>query len=166
MNVLAPLTTQPPSTRSARVRMAATSEPVSGSVIASAAIFSPRIAGASQRACWASVPNVASGGVAIPMCAPTPAASPPDPARASSSHSTASATQSASGPYFSPSQPRSASWPNTVFGNDRAASHSGACGRSSPSTNARISARSASWRSVNGGTGFTAACAASRTPRG
>ena len=67
MNVLAPLTSQPPSTRSARVRIEATSEPASGSVIASAAIFSPRIAGASQRACCASVPNVASGGVAIPM---------------------------------------------------------------------------------------------------
>ena len=48
----------------------------------------------------------------------------------------------------------------------RAASHSGACGRSSPSTNARISARSASWCSVNGGTGLTTACAASRTRRG
>ena len=81
MNVLAPLTTQPPSTRSARVRMAATSEPVSGSVIASAAIFSPRIAGASQRSRCASVPNVASGGVAIPTCAPMPADSPPEPAR-------------------------------------------------------------------------------------
>ena len=61
MKVLAPLTTQPPSTFSARVRIAATSEPVSGSVIASAAIFSPRIAGASQRSCCAEVPNVASG---------------------------------------------------------------------------------------------------------
>ena len=166
MNVLAPLTTQPPSTRSARVRMAATSEPVSGSVIASAAIFSPRIAGASQRSRCASVPNVASGGVAIPMCAPMPADSPPEPARGSSSHSTASATQSASGPYFSPSQPRSASFANTSFGNERAASHSGACGRSSPSTNARISTRSASCASVNGGTGLTVACAASRTRRG
>ena len=55
---------------------------------------------------------------------------------------------------------------NTSFGNERAASHSGACGRSSPSTNARISTRSASCASVNGGTGLTAACAASRTRRG
>ena len=165
MKVLAPLTTQPPSTFSARVRIAATSEPVSGSVIASAAIFSPRIAGASQRSCCAAVPNVASGGVAIPLCAPIPAASPPEPERASSSASTASATQSASAPYLRPSQPRAASFANTSLGKNRAASHSGACGRNSVSTNARISARSASWRSVNGGTGFTAACAASRTRR-
>jgi hypothetical protein len=144
MNVLAPLTTQPPSTFSARVWIEATSEPASGSVIASAAIFSPRTAGSSQRACCSWLPKVASGGVAIPMCAPTPAASPPEPDRASSSDSTASATQSASGPYLSPSQPRSASAWKTELGNDRAASHSGACGRSSPSTNARISARSAS----------------------
>ena len=45
MNVFEPLTTQPPSTRRAKVRSAATSEPASGSVIPSAAIFSPRIPG-------------------------------------------------------------------------------------------------------------------------
>ncbi len=151
MNVLAPLTSQPPSTRWARVRTEATSEPASGSVMASAPIFSPRIAGSSQRSCCSGVPNRATGGVAMLVCAPMPAASPPEPQRDSSSANTASATQSASGPYFSPSQPRSARSPNTSSGNHRAASHSSACGRSSPSTNARISARSASWRAVNGG---------------
>ena len=92
MKVFAPLTTQPPSTLRARVAIDATSEPASGSVIASAAIFSPRIAGASQRRFCSSVPNFHTGGVAIPTCAPTPAASPPDPQRASSSINTASAT--------------------------------------------------------------------------
>src|SRR5215218_7155604 len=151
MYVLEPLTSQPPSTRTACVRVPATSEPASGSVIASAAIRSPRIAGASQRSCWDGVPNFASGGVAMLVCAPIPAASPPEPQRASSSANTASATQSASGPYFRPSQPRAASFPNTSSGNQRASSHSEACGRSSASTKARISARSAAWRSVNGG---------------
>src|SRR5829696_1220653 len=137
--------------RRARVRTPATSEPASGSVIASAPILSPRIAGASQRSCCSAVPNFAIGGVAMLVCAPIPAASPPDALRASSSANTASATQSASGPYLSPSQPRCASFPNTSFGNQRAASHSSACGRSSASTKARISARSAPWRAVNGG---------------
>jgi hypothetical protein len=80
------------------------------------------------------------------VCAPTPAAGPPEPQRASSSANTASATQSASGPYFSPSRPRPASHSNTSFGNQRSASHAAARGRSSAATNARISWRSASWR--------------------
>src|SRR5215213_8535952 len=63
MYVLAPLTTQPPSTRTARVRVDATSEPASGSVIASAPIFSPRIAGSSQRSTCSGVPDFAIGGV-------------------------------------------------------------------------------------------------------
>ena len=45
MNIFEPLTTKPPSTRRARVLMPATSEPASGSVIPSAAIFSPRMPG-------------------------------------------------------------------------------------------------------------------------
>jgi hypothetical protein len=45
MNIFEPLTSQPPSTRFALVLIPATSEPASGSVIASAAIFSPAIAG-------------------------------------------------------------------------------------------------------------------------
>jgi hypothetical protein len=40
---------QPPSTARAEVRIEATSEPASGSVIPSAPIFSPAIAGTSQR---------------------------------------------------------------------------------------------------------------------
>ena len=51
---------------------------------------SPRIAGARKRCFWSSVPNFQIGGVAIPMCAPMPAASPPEPHPPSSSLSTAS----------------------------------------------------------------------------
>ena len=45
MYVFSPLTTQPPSTRSARGAIPATSEPAPGSVIPSAPISSPLIAG-------------------------------------------------------------------------------------------------------------------------
>ena len=70
--------------------MPATSEPAPGSVMPSAAIFSPRIAGARNRCFCSSVPNFHTGGVAIPVCAPMPAASPPEPQPASSSQNTAS----------------------------------------------------------------------------
>src|SRR5829696_383864 len=157
MNVFDPSTTHPPSTRRARVCTAATSEPASGSVIASSPIASPRSAGTSQRRFCASVPNFQIGGVAIPVCAPIPAASPPEPQRASSSANTASATCPSPPPphsrsYFSPSQPASASCPNTASGNAPAASHSSACGRSSETIHARARARSASCSGVNGGT--------------
>ena len=62
--------------------MPATSEPAPGSVIPSAAMRSPRMAGARKRCFWSSVPNFQIGGVAMPMCAPMPAASPPEPQRA------------------------------------------------------------------------------------
>ena len=66
--------------------MPATSEPAPGSVIAERARSSrPRIAGTSQRCFCSSVPNFQIGGVAMPMCAPIPADSPPEPQRASSS---------------------------------------------------------------------------------
>ena len=48
--------------------IAATSEPASGSVIAIAPIFSPAIAGTSQRSRWSSVPKCASAGVAMSVC--------------------------------------------------------------------------------------------------
>ena len=81
--------------------MPATSEPASGSVMPSAAIFSPRIAGTSQRCFCSSVPNFQIGGVAMPMCAPIPAARPPEPQRASSSLSTASCRWSPPWPPYS-----------------------------------------------------------------
>jgi len=49
MNVFEPLTTNPPSMRRAEVRSPATSEPAPGSVMPSAAMRSPRIAGARKR---------------------------------------------------------------------------------------------------------------------
>ena len=91
MKVFEPLTTQPPSTRSAVVRIEATSEPAPGSVIPSAAIFSPAIAGRRKRSCCSSVPKLKTGGVAIPVWAPSPAPTPPHmPAAAISSAQTAS----------------------------------------------------------------------------
>src|SRR5215207_2662362 len=156
MNVLDPSTTHPPPTRRARVRTAATSEPASGSVMASAPIASPRSAGTSQRRFCASLPKRQIGGVAIPVCAPIPAASPPEPQRASSSANTASATWPSPPPphwrsYFRPSQPAAASCPKTASGNAPAASHAAACGRSSASIHARARARNASCSAVNGG---------------
>src|SRR3954469_20367622 len=65
MNVFEPLTIQPPSTRSAWLRSPATSEPASGSGMPSAPIFSPLIAGTSQRCFWSSVPNFKMGGGAL-----------------------------------------------------------------------------------------------------
>ncbi len=45
MNILLPLITHSSPSRTARVRMPATSEPASGSVTATAQTFSPRISG-------------------------------------------------------------------------------------------------------------------------
>ena len=59
--------TQPPSTFSARVLIEATSDPAPGSVMPSAPISSPRIAGTRYRCFCSSVPNFQIGGVAIPM---------------------------------------------------------------------------------------------------
>ena len=70
--------------------MAATSEPAPGSVMPSAPITSPRIPGTRYRCFCSSVPNFQIGGVAMLMWAPSPAAVPPEPTRAISSHRTAS----------------------------------------------------------------------------
>ena len=106
----------------ARARAPPTSEPASGSVMASAPISSPRTAGSSQRALLLGGAEAEDRRRARCGCARRcPAATPPEPQRASSSASTASATQSP--PYLSPSQPRSASAPNTSFGNQPASSH-------------------------------------------
>ena len=95
MNVFEPLTTQPPSTFRPLVRIEATSEPAPGSVIPSAAIFSPAIAGRRKRSCCSAVPKLKTGGVAMPVWAPSPAPTPPQiPAAASSSAQTASWSQS------------------------------------------------------------------------
>ena len=74
--------------RTARVRIPATSDPASGSVMAMAAIFSPRMAGSSQRRFCSSVPNSWIGGVAMSVCTPSAIGTPPKPARPSSSPQT------------------------------------------------------------------------------
>src|SRR6266849_1200967 len=65
MKILRPLTTKWSPSRFATVVIPATSDPASGSVIARAAICSPRIAGASHLRFCSSVPNLNTGGVAI-----------------------------------------------------------------------------------------------------
>src|SRR5215213_3583166 len=87
-----------------------------------------------------------------------PADRPPEPERPSSSERTASSRYvpprpSYSTGYLSPSSPSSAIRWKTSFGNQRAASHSPACGRSSSDTKRRISARNSSCSSANGGSG-------------
>jgi hypothetical protein len=74
--------------RTARVRIAFTSEPASGSVIPRQAIFSPRIAGTRYSCFCASVPNCRIGGVAMSVCTAMPMLRPPLPANESSSAST------------------------------------------------------------------------------
>ena len=71
--------------RTARVRMPATSLPASGSVTAMAATMSPRIAG--RRYCSLSswLPKRCSDGVAMSVCTLTAMGMPPQPARPISS---------------------------------------------------------------------------------
>src|SRR5205823_2177263 len=54
---------------------------------------------------------------------------------------------------FRPMWPSSARRPNTSLGNQRASSHSAACGYSSVSTYRRTAARNSSCSAVNGGIG-------------
>src|SRR6516225_9812003 len=68
MNIFRPLTRHVSPSRTAVVRIAATSEPASGSVIAIAPIFSPAIAGTSHRSRCSSVPKCARAGVAMCDC--------------------------------------------------------------------------------------------------
>ena len=88
MNILRPLMRHTSPSRTARVRIAATSDPASGSVIAIAPILVPAIAGRSQRSRWSSVPNSASAGVAMSDCTEIAIGIAPAPHRASSSTKT------------------------------------------------------------------------------
>ncbi len=80
MYVLEPLMTysSPSSLRTARVLIAATSEPASGSVIPRQRIFSPAIAGTTHSCFCSSVPNARIGGIAMSVCTATPIARPPE----------------------------------------------------------------------------------------
>ena len=84
--------------RTARVEIAATSEPASGSVIAMAAILVPAIAGRRYRSFWSSVPNCSMEGVAMSVWTDSAIASAPQPAFASSSTKTSSAARSPPAP--------------------------------------------------------------------
>ena len=91
MYVFEPLMTyspEPSSARTARVLIAATSEPASGSVIPRQRIFVPAIAGTSHSCFCASVPNARIGGIVMSVCTAMPIASPPERACTSSSAST------------------------------------------------------------------------------
>ena len=57
MNVLDPLMSQPPSRRTARVRIPRASEPASGSVSPNAPSTRPSASGRSHRSRWASLPK-------------------------------------------------------------------------------------------------------------
>ena len=65
-----------------------TSEPASGSVMPSEAIFLPAIAGARYSCFCSSVPNRCTGGVAMSVCTAMPIARPPEFDRVISSAST------------------------------------------------------------------------------
>ena len=69
MNVLRPLISQPPSRRTARVRMPRASEPASGSVKPNAPSARPSASGRSQRSRCASVPKRYSGNEPMVTCA-------------------------------------------------------------------------------------------------
>jgi hypothetical protein len=77
MNILLPLMTQWSPSRTARVRMPATSEPASGSVTATAHTFSPRINGGRYRSSCCGVPKLARCGEAMSVCTVTVTAKPP-----------------------------------------------------------------------------------------
>jgi len=96
-----------------------------------------------------------SGGLAAGIGAHVGIATPPDPHRAISSAKTASCRWSPPSPpyssgYFRPRKPTRASAPKTSSGNQRASSHSDACGRSSLATKRRIESRSSSCSAANG----------------
>ena len=88
MYVFAPLMTyspEPSSARTARVLIAATSEPASGSVIPRQRIFVPAIAGTSHSCFCSSVPNARIGGIVMSVWTAIPIAMPPERACTSSS---------------------------------------------------------------------------------
>ena len=113
MNVLPPLTTKCSPSRCAAVRIAATSEPVSGSVMASAPIFSPARVGRTYRSIRPGLPDATMCGSAMP-CVNRAAARPAEPpAWISSSVTTTVSSRSPPEPPTSsgnpiPSNPRAA----------------------------------------------------------
>ncbi len=170
MNILRPLTRHASPSRTACVRIAATSEPASGSVIAIAPIFVPAIAGRSQRSRWSSVPNSPSAGVAMCVCTEIAIGMAPAPQRASSSTKTRPAARSPPLPPHRtgkcrPRKPSSPHRRNRSSGKWRAVSHASTWGRTSDSTNRRTVPRSSSCSAVKIGWRIIATNAAT-PPRG
>ena len=79
MNVFEPLITYSSPSRSAVVRMPATSEPAPGSVIPSEAILSPLIAGTRYLCFVSSLPSSWIGGSTMSVWTARPMLSPPEP---------------------------------------------------------------------------------------
>jgi hypothetical protein len=121
MKILLPLITQWSPSRRARVARAAMSEPVPGSVMASAQTASPRAMGGSHRRFWASVPKRTSQGDDMSVCTMTLKAKPPERPRASSSARTTDMAKSPSAPPYAtgnwtPRKPSSPIRRNTARG--------------------------------------------------
>ena len=79
MKIFEPLITYSSPSRRAVVRIPATSEPAPGSVIPSAAIFSPLIAGTRYRCLISSLPSISIGGSAMSVWTAKPMLKPPLP---------------------------------------------------------------------------------------
>ncbi len=102
MNILVPLITQSDPSRTARVRIPATSDPAPGSVTATAAIFSPEVIDGIQRAFCSGVPAFSRCGEAMSVWTRTVAENPPKVERpASSASTTLDITFSPAPPYCS-----------------------------------------------------------------
>ena len=154
IHILEPLITHSSPSRTARVRMPATSEPWSGSLTAMEATISPRIAGARYCSFCSWVPKRASDGVAMSTCTPSAIGSAPWSQRPNSSARMTVNMCSApcppySGSYSSPSIPSVAIFEKmSCSGIIPAASHPSMCGLISLSTNSRTIARKAWCSSV------------------
>ena len=138
-----PVIDQPSPVATAAVRSAPASEPASGSVSANAPIASPRASGGTKRLRCSSVPKVRIGSVTALVCTatvtPTPAS-----ARESSSSTRMYERKSAPAPPYSsgmqtPSNPSSASFPNSSGGKPCSRSQVAAFGSISACANSRAS---------------------------
>jgi hypothetical protein len=145
----------PSSWRSATVRRAAVSDPMSGSVSAYDPKRRPAARSGSQRSCCSRVPNFMIGTVASPFWAATAAEV---PASAAASSSTMSAREVASRPApprssgtVTPRKPRSPMRDSTSSGTWWRAFQSAACGAISSRAKSRARACTARWESVSSG---------------
>src|ERR1700694_588779 len=153
MNILAPLSTQPLSFRTAVERMPAASEPLPGSVRAQAASFLPAAMSGMKRLRSSSLPNRRRCEVPSPLCEATVSAREPSQ-RAISSTTQATENVSRADPPNSsgtviPSSPSSPSCATTSRGNRSSRSHSCACGFTSRTQKSRTIPTSLRWLSFS-----------------